>query len=257
VLSVRNHNTTHEKDVIYSRFNDHNDPVDVLVLNMAVSAAGINFHRACWNGLVVMEGWNKPLTSQALGRIARIGQEETVDFRVLRIPNTYYDILEDKSNRKFVEQLRNECVMPAHLKYVRLQRLYAYELLTQYWGLPFNRYIWVILPPTKLTDYNCPGMRRAGSFLSTVVMRLVQMTPRAPSSPDANDGITEEEAADFAIRLERWIVKAAMRISMADDLDDTEADGAESNHVKLLDVEADIEALVEVGQQHSHAEAPF
>lgn len=43
---------------------------------------------------------------------------------------TYYDVLEDKANRKYVEQLRNECVMPRYFRYWLLQRMFAMEIIS-------------------------------------------------------------------------------------------------------------------------------
>ncbi|KAK1754220.1 hypothetical protein QBC47DRAFT_385957 [Echria macrotheca] len=77
-----------------------------------------------------MEGWNRPTTCQAWGRIFRIGQREDVEFVMLRVKNTYYDVLGDKANRKYAETLRNECRMPRFIRdSVKLSRMYAYELI--------------------------------------------------------------------------------------------------------------------------------
>ena len=43
---------------------------------------------------------------------------------------TYYDVLEDKANRKHVEQLRNECVMLQHFRHWLLQRMFAMEIIS-------------------------------------------------------------------------------------------------------------------------------
>jgi len=60
---------------------------------------------------------------------------------------------------------------------VPLQRLFAYELISQYFGLPFNRFIWVLLPRNHIRDYNIKGMKRAGQFLTMVLFKLLRMNP--------------------------------------------------------------------------------
>jgi len=227
---------------MYAKFNDPDADIDALVLNMAVSAAGLNLQGACTEGIILMEGWNRPLTFQAFGRIWRIGNKWLVTFVMLRVPGTYYDVLEDKANRKYAEQLRNECIMPKHFSSVLLQRLFAYELISQYFGLPFNRFIWVLLPPNHIRDYNIKGMKRAGQFLTMVLFKLLRMHPEGGFRDDCEES---QAAIQAASEVEKYIVKAAMYF-------------AENPHVEInLDADNAIKKYAELGQDYGHAKAAF
>ena len=245
VSSVRTSNTDNEKDKIYADFNDPDSGVEVLVLNMAITAAGLNLHKCCCDGIIIMEGWNKPLTFQVWGRLWRIGQLLDVVFRMLRVVGTYYDVLEDKANRKYCEQLRNECVMPKHFrKHIILQRIYVYELCCQQFGSGFNRFIWVILPPKGLADYNSKGMIRAGGFLTLVLMELLSLVPEGGFVGDDSEAeIQAAEAADIVVK---HIKRALMAVAMS-----------EEELVERLDIRKEMPRLGDAGFDYGRAQAPF
>lgn len=66
---MRTCNTDAERDRIYTDFNDPDSKVNVLILNMAITVAGLNLHKAYHRGIILMEGRNRPLTFQAWGRL--------------------------------------------------------------------------------------------------------------------------------------------------------------------------------------------
>ncbi|GAB1316811.1 hypothetical protein MFIFM68171_07021 [Madurella fahalii] len=53
----------------------------------------------------------------------RIGGKKIVDWVILHVTGTMYDVMEDKINRKYCEQLRLEARIPAFIKSIHLQRM--------------------------------------------------------------------------------------------------------------------------------------
>ncbi|KAK0702663.1 hypothetical protein B0H67DRAFT_650050 [Lasiosphaeris hirsuta] len=73
-----------------------------------------------------------------------------VRFVLLHVRATYYDILKDKTNRKYVKQLRNKYSLPSTFSSIPLQRLFAHKLPVHYaWGL---------MPPAELSEYDAAPM---------------------------------------------------------------------------------------------------
>ncbi|OIW31532.1 hypothetical protein CONLIGDRAFT_697720 [Coniochaeta ligniaria NRRL 30616] len=64
-----------ERDETMKTWNDLDADVDVLVLNSAISSAGLNCHGHCWVGIGVGFVWNVATELQFIGRPLRIGQK--------------------------------------------------------------------------------------------------------------------------------------------------------------------------------------
>ncbi|KAK5651796.1 hypothetical protein OQA88_11663 [Cercophora sp. LCS_1] len=177
VLSVRSSNSQSERDQAYQQFNDPNSDVDVLVLNMAVNAAGLSLHRACCRGLVLQEGWSFNLTFQAISKLYRTGQRKDVLWYLLQVEGTYSEIHEDKNSRKHVAQLR--LTMKSHpcMRNQLIGSMVAYEHLKASRGSPFNRFVWVLCPPQSLEDYSDEAMAVGGHFISHIARYLLSVEP--------------------------------------------------------------------------------
>ncbi len=142
--------------------------------------------------------WNWPTILQVIGRLFRIGNERTVDWTILHVTGTMYDVAEDKMNRKFCEQLRLESQIPPFVKGLRLQRMIAYEIIRLTFGQPFNRFAWVMNPPAKVQDYDSKLNEVLGSIFSTIVSEVT-------SQPDPD----HESVQVLLARLELCIPKIA------------------------------------------------
>ncbi|GAB1309796.1 hypothetical protein MFIFM68171_00006 [Madurella fahalii] len=161
VASIRASHTSNERERIVELFNNPASNMDCLVLNMSLSSAGLNLHKCCCRGIILQYPWNWPTIHQTIGRISRIGGKKIVDWVILHVTGTMYDVMEDKINRKYCEQLRLEARIPAFIKSIHLQRMVAYEIIKMSFGQPFNRY----------SDTN----RTLGHIFSTIVSKIVNL----------------------------------------------------------------------------------
>lgn len=159
---------------------------------------------------------------------------------MLHVPGTYYDVLEDKSNRKYVEQLRVEATMPARFRSAFLQRLYAYELIAQQFGQGFSRMAWVVLMPVHITDMHRPGMKAAAAFLTSLLLALLAM-PEADFPGPGPDHVRRE--------LERDIQHLAVRASLYFGANPQ----APLGPVSL----ASLRGYARMGERYGRARAPF
>ncbi len=178
VLQVRSSHTANEKQDAYNRFNDPNSGVDAFVLNLQVSAVGISLHGCCSRGVFLEPALNRATEWQAIGRIWRYGQEKDVEIVYIHTAGTYMDVIADKSNIKYIEQMRNECAMPAYLTHPVLQRVVAGQILSEYLGWGYNLYASHLLGVTCLSDYHSPAMISAGKFLEAMASALWQFVPQ-------------------------------------------------------------------------------
>jgi hypothetical protein len=77
-----------EREAIIADWNDSASNTNVLILNSAVSSAGLNCHHECHMGIGIGFVWNVPVILQFIGRLPRIGQKFPVQFKLVLIPGT-------------------------------------------------------------------------------------------------------------------------------------------------------------------------
>jgi hypothetical protein len=160
------------------KFTDPDSDMMVFVISMSVNVFGLNLHQQCHKGIVAQFTWNLSTIIHAKGRIIRVGQAHEVEWRILRVNGSYYDIQEDKMCRKFAELLRNEACMPSYIQSPSLQRIVAYEQIRVLMSQPFNRYTWCapgVDRPRTVQEYNSERHRRLGLFYSTIAQILLSL----------------------------------------------------------------------------------
>ncbi|KAH8878519.1 hypothetical protein GQ53DRAFT_102610 [Thozetella sp. PMI_491] len=135
---------------------------------MNLSAAGLNLHRVCSRGLILQYAWNWSTIFQTFGRLERIGQRKKVQWTILHVRSTYYDVALHKMNLKMVEQLVLEARLPAHVTHPVLQRVLGHEILRSLASLPFNHYAWVVSPPGHIAEFFGKRARQIGTYLSSL-----------------------------------------------------------------------------------------
>ena len=90
----------------------------------------------------------------------------------MHLTSTVYNVIEDRINRKYCEQLRLEARIPQNIKGLHLQRMVAYQIIALQFGQPFNRYAWVLNPPDAVKDYSSQANRTLGAILTRVVSKI-------------------------------------------------------------------------------------
>ncbi|KAK8037865.1 hypothetical protein PG991_001211 [Apiospora marii] len=179
VGSIRASDSNRDREDVVEQFNSPDSGMAAFVLNASTNMSGLNLHHCCSKGIIAQFTWNVASLIQIMGRIDRVGQEDSVTWTILRVNGSYYDIQENKMCQKFAEVLRNEGHMPKYLASANLQRIVAYEQIRVMLSQPFNRYSWCapgIDPPGTIQEYNDMRHRRLGQFY-TAIARLLMVLP--------------------------------------------------------------------------------
>lgn len=114
--------------------------MNVFITSLQLASYGLNLHTCCSRGLVLQFTWNANAILQAIGRLPRPGQKESVEWRIIRVADTFYDFQEARMCAKFVEQLRVESSIPAWIDTPELRTVCAYEVVRYLFGQPWNRF---------------------------------------------------------------------------------------------------------------------
>jgi hypothetical protein len=73
--------STAERNDMQDNFNNANSDMDVMVCMYDVGGVGRNFHRDCYNGVLVSSGKNQAAETQGIGRLMRVGYQKPVSWR--------------------------------------------------------------------------------------------------------------------------------------------------------------------------------
>ena len=90
-----------ERDKAVSDFTDSSSSLDVCVLSINISSAGLNLHPNCCTGIIIPLMWNANTQLQICGRLIRLGQNKPVTWRILEVRGTLFDWVKDRIFRKF------------------------------------------------------------------------------------------------------------------------------------------------------------
>jgi hypothetical protein len=128
--------------------------MDFLVINISLSMAGLNLHKACSRGILLQYAWNYWAILQALGRLKRMDQKEIVTWYIVMCSGTYSMVMEDKMCRKIVPEILFTGRIPAWVTTPNLKTVIAYNILRLKVCHPFNRFVWLINPPGNIDNYH-------------------------------------------------------------------------------------------------------
>ncbi|KAF4436331.1 DEAD-like helicase [Fusarium acutatum] len=68
-LTVQSKHSQGERNAAIKKFNTATYPVSCMITSMKLSSLGVNFHHACWDGIIVEYSVNMGTQIQALGRL--------------------------------------------------------------------------------------------------------------------------------------------------------------------------------------------
>ncbi|KAL2682399.1 hypothetical protein Neosp_006850 [[Neocosmospora] mangrovei] len=143
VGTVRSNNTAAERASIIAQWNNPKSKLQVFVANIQTMSTGVNLHKCCCKGAFL--NWHLSASSmhQMIGRLNRLGQKGAVDFRLLKVQDSYHDNIERLNVTKWMIQLSAEIGLPSWLQYELLE-ICICEAMKSSWHMPFNRYSWIV-----------------------------------------------------------------------------------------------------------------
>ncbi|KAK3311372.1 uncharacterized protein B0T15DRAFT_507940 [Chaetomium strumarium] len=161
-LNIHSGMSTQMREAAMQEWNSESAKVDVLVLNSAVSSAGLNCHLQCSVGIGFGFVWNVSTILQFIGRLFRIGQKWPVEWYLPHVISPRIRETSGADSDAF-------------------QQLFAYEAARLLIVTPFNRYAWVSEPPQSIADYSTRRNMVMGDFFSALVQKM--MTDPPPEGP--------------------------------------------------------------------------
>ena len=138
-LHITSRTPQSDRDRAIRLFAKASDEHTVLLTSSALNAFGVDFHRACHQGIMFEESSNIANKQQCCGRLWRLGQEHDVTFEILYNQGTYDGESESRNLRKHVLTLCGEGGIPRQITGT-LRLLVAYEIMRIYFGQRVNRY---------------------------------------------------------------------------------------------------------------------
>ena len=103
VLSIRAKHLLSEREAAVTAFNDDQNPVQVLVTSVKVSATSLILQKDCADVIFVDVPSNAQSTQQAAGRVTRIGQKRACSIYILTTDHSYDQVLQATAARKMIE----------------------------------------------------------------------------------------------------------------------------------------------------------
>src|SRR5258708_7820803 len=123
VIVVRCELRHKERTELFRRFNDENDPSQVLVTSISLSR-GVNLHGACHTAMVIDHDASLPDLLQTACRVNRIGQEHKQEVLVISLNRSYDQHQLARALRKYspqfyAEHLQFEEKSPTFFRYLK------------------------------------------------------------------------------------------------------------------------------------------
>ncbi|KLP16284.1 Uncharacterized protein LW94_1843 [Fusarium fujikuroi] len=188
-LTVQSKHSQGERDAAVKKFNSATYPVSAMITSMKLSSLGVNFHHACWDGLIMEYPHNMGTQIQALGRLWRMQQLKAVIWEILHQRHSYDAFLDARNCEKLAHNMAAEGnIDPAITDQYRI--ICAYELIRAMMGHESNQYARLRVVWHKM-DSN--RVRDEGFFYSAVANFLFR-------NPGKQSLISPETIGDIAAR---------------------------------------------------------
>ncbi|KAI6466191.1 hypothetical protein MCOR17_004880 [Pyricularia oryzae] len=187
VTTIRAGLSQAERDKAVTDFTDSSSSLDVCVLSINISSAGLNLHHNCCTGIIIPLMWNANTQLQICGRLIRLGQSKPVTWRILEVRGTLFDWVKDRMFRKMSLEYITRMRLPEIIVSPVVKQLLAYEAMAVMFSWPFNCFAWIAEPPQKINDFCSDRTRRMGEFYSRLASMLVSDIPAPFDEGDVVD----------------------------------------------------------------------
>lgn len=142
-----------------------------MVIPFSLGSFGLNLQNCCHHGIVLEEPLNTGSLLQALGRIARMGQMNRVEWEILYTPGTFDGFRLSMNLEKHVRNLAAEAHLDESITNEgEIAKICLHELAAIQLGLPFNAYIFARVPWHAMDE---PATRDECRFYSAVAQAVI------------------------------------------------------------------------------------
>ncbi|OAQ95966.1 hypothetical protein LLEC1_01919 [Akanthomyces lecanii] len=169
-VSIRSENSPAERSKIIKKFNDPKADIDAMVIPSSLGSFGMNLQNCCHHGIILEEPPNTATLIQILGRIARMGQKNRVQWEILYGLGTFDGYRLSANLEKHVKNLAAEAHLDERITAEgEIATICLYELVCIQFGLPFNAYIFSRVPWDMMDE---PATRDECKFYSALAQSM-------------------------------------------------------------------------------------
>ncbi|KAH7176969.1 hypothetical protein EDB81DRAFT_752285 [Dactylonectria macrodidyma] len=171
-------------------------------------------HHCCSRGAFACWHLNADVIHQGCARLIRIGQEKSVEWRLLKVRDSYHDNIERICVTKWAVQLSAEIALPGWVTDF-LRETCNYETIKTYWHPSFNRAAWNIVRDADGPDidYYSEKTIRIGHICSLVAKMVMCLT--GPSQADTD---TLKRRANYWRKSGDTLAVACVRAGTCEDM---------------------------------------
>lgn len=218
-LHYMSRNSSMERDAAIATFNDGSSPYTCMVTSMQLSAFGVNYHKACWLGIIMESACNMSVEIQSTGRLWRIGQDHKVEWERLICRGSFDSAIESRNMEKYATTLTAEGQIDPRLK-GEARVITAYEIMRRQFGQACSRY-----PRARVqwSEMDSDALYQEGLFYSALADFFL-------TSPEKADMVNQDNIKDIA---RNWLVGSKITAEMLDNLGSPEQLAAAMGGVDL------------------------
>jgi hypothetical protein len=199
VLAIRSYDNASTRAANIKKFNDCDEPVDILLANIHTLGVGVNLHHACRRGILLARHYSPSAEEQIFSRLIREGQTGIAQWHVIKVLDSYHDTQEKVLSIKKSRFLHVSSKYPPWLT-AHLRDFLSYEFIKTALRQSFNRFGWQAQKALKekMLPPNHPKVIVLGHMCSMVARALIAAQE-------------EQVRADF-VRMEKCILEAIAEV---------------------------------------------
>ncbi|KAM5517705.1 fungal specific transcription factor domain-containing protein [Fusarium oxysporum f. sp. phaseoli] len=174
VGSIRSSDTGEEQFKIMDQWKNKASGLEILVANVNTKVRDVNAHTDCTKGLLLNWTLEPARMLKMINNMGSTNQKKQSIFHMLKVADTYHDVIERVCCTKWAMQLSKDIKLPEWMTGV-VHEICIFELIKSTWHQQFNRYAWVVACDLKGHDfeYHDPECRQLGHVFSIVAKLML------------------------------------------------------------------------------------
>lgn len=174
VGSIRSSDTGEEQFKIMDQWKNKASGLEILVANVDTKVRDVNAHTDCTKGLLLNWTLEPERMLKMINNMGSTNQKKQSIFHMLKVADTYHDVIERVCCTKWAMQLSKDIKLPEWMTGV-VREICIFELIKSTWHQQFNRYAWVVACDLKGHDfeYHDPEWCQLGHVFSIVAKLML------------------------------------------------------------------------------------
>ncbi|KAH7482710.1 hypothetical protein FOMA001_g7358 [Fusarium oxysporum f. sp. matthiolae] len=152
VGSIRSSDTGEEQFKIMDQWKNKASGLEILVANVNTKVRDVNAHTDCTKGLLLNWTLEPARMLKMINNMGSTNQKKQSIFHMLKVADTYHDVIERVCCTKWAMQLSKDIKLPEWMTGV-VREICIFELIKSTWHQQFNRYACVVACDLKGHDF--------------------------------------------------------------------------------------------------------